>query len=186
MTIQCRYAKCSHLTDTQQTLLGYFNPTTNQLKTIYSQITGELHHASVKSKTKTWNRNRKVCLSYASWHRGPCLAAASECKFFTVDVNVPLKELGHPYRKTSAQTHHSRDTIPSCCIIAPLWPNYFHHARTITARSNCLELNKRSWGSFYACNPFWMWWRSHGMQTLKKSMTLPSVFGNRIDQFSPV
>jgi len=58
-TIQCGYAKCSHLTDTPQTLLGYFNPTTNRLKTIYSQITGELHHVSVKSETNTWNRNRK-------------------------------------------------------------------------------------------------------------------------------
>lgn len=122
-----------------------------------------------------------------SWHGGLRLAASTDCRFFTVDVNVPLKELGHRNREKSTQTHHSRYAIPICCIIAALWPNDFHHAGTITARSDCLELNKRSWGGFCAYNPFWMRCRSCGMQTLKKSMTPLSVFGNsRMDEFSPL
>ncbi len=65
------YPKRSRLTDTHQTLLGYSNPTTNRLETIYSQITIELHHASIQSETKMCNRNRKsaylTCLDMESF-----------------------------------------------------------------------------------------------------------------------
>ncbi len=121
------------------------------------------------------------------------LAASTDCRFFTVNVNVPLKELGHPNWETSTQTHHSRYAIPSRCIIAALWPKYFHHAGTITARSDCLELNKRSRGGFWAYNPFWMrcrswcrhlrkaWSRWACLETLEWTNFLLYVFNKTLD-----
>lgn len=114
--------------------------TLNPTPTIYSQITEELHHLSVKSETKT--QKQKVCLSSVSWRR-----------VFTVNVNVPLREAGHPYRLTSAQPHHSTSAFPSCCIMILLWPNYFQHAVTITSRSDCLKITIWAWDRAPAFNP---------------------------------
>lgn len=71
-----------------------------------------------------------------------CLSSVSGRPVFTVNVNVPLRDAGHPYRLTSA---HSTNAFPSCCIMILLWPNYIQHAATITSRSDCLKITIRAW-----------------------------------------
>ncbi len=99
----------------------------------------------------------------------------------------PWRNWATQTERTSTQTHHSRYAIPSRCIIAALWPKYFHHAGTITARSDCLERNKRSRSGLLRLQSVLDAMPSCSMQTLKKSMTPLIVFGNsRMDEFSPL